>query len=69
MRRFPVSFLEGFLSIQKVSCFLCAESYREIRKLSLKTRVNKGATGFPPQETVSTPGNFGFPVSFLAGFL
>ena len=62
MKRFPLGFLEGFLLVPKVSCFLCAEPQREIRKLSLKTRVNIGATWFPPQATVSTPGNFGFPL-------
>ena len=69
MRGFPLSFLNGFLSTQKVSCFLCAESHREIRKLSRKTRVNIEATGFPRQETLSTPGNCGFPLGFLEGFI
>jgi hypothetical protein len=69
MRGVPLRFLHGFLSTQKVSCFLCAESQREIRKLSLKTRVNIETIGFPRQATVSTLGNFGFPLGFLEGFL
>lgn len=51
MKGFPLGFLKGFLLVQKVSCFLCAESYREIRKLLRKTRVNIEAAGFPPVET------------------
>jgi hypothetical protein len=59
MSGFPVSFLEGFLLAQNVSCFPGAESHREIRKHSAKTRVNTGAIGFPTlatfpsQETLS----------------
>ncbi len=68
MRGFPLSFLQGFLSTQKVSCFLCAESHREIRKLSMKPRVNSGDTGFPTLATVSPLGNVGFPLGFLESF-
>jgi|CXWL01.1.fsa_nt_gi hypothetical protein len=69
MRKFPLGFLAGFLVTQNVSCFLCAESHREIRKLSLETRVNIEAPEFPALVTVSTLGNFLFPLGFLEGFL
>jgi hypothetical protein len=47
MSGFPVGFRDSFLLAKKVSCFLCAESHREIRKHSMKTLVNSGAVGFP----------------------
>jgi len=69
MRGFPLGFLEGFLLAQNVSCFPCAESHREFRKLSMKTRINSVGTGFPALATCLPLGNFGFPLSFLEGFL
>lgn len=68
MRGFPLSFLEGFLLAQNVSCFPCAESRREFRKLSMKTSVNSGSTGFPALVTCLPLGNWEFPLSFLEGF-
>jgi len=69
MRGFPMGFLQGFLSTQNVSYFMGAESHREIRKHSMEPRVNTGAAGFPPLETVSTLGNIFFPLVFLESFL
>lgn len=68
MKWFPLSFLDGFLLAHKVSCFPCAESHREFRKLSMKPRVNREGTGFPTLATCLRLGNFGFPLSFLEGF-
>ena len=65
MRGVPAGFLESFLLAQNVSCFLCAESQREIRKHSTKTGVNSGGPGFPPLATF--PGQE--TLSFLEGFL
>lgn len=67
--RFPLGFLMGFLTVQKVSCFLCAISYRGNRKLLAQPRINTVGSWFPEQETVSTPGNQKFPRCFLLGFL
>lgn len=69
MRKFPMGFLWGFLATQKVSYFACGNSHREIRKHSLEARVNIGATGFPPLETLQSPGNRKLPMGFLWGFL
>ena len=65
MRGFPDGFLKSFLLAQKVSCFLCAKSHREIRKHSAKTLVNSGGTGFPPLATFPSQET----LSFLEGFL
>jgi len=69
MRGFPMGFLAGFLSTQNVSYFMGAKSHTEIRKHSLKSRVNIGGKMFPTLYTVSTRGNILFPLSFLEGFL
>ena len=68
MRGFHLSFPDGFRSSQNVSCFLCAESHREIRKQAMKTLVNIVETGFPALATVLPLGNMVFPLSFLEGF-
>lgn len=68
MRRFPVSFLEGFLSTQNVSYSPCAESQRELRKHSTKTPVSSVDRGFPPLATCLPLGNFVFPLGFQEGF-
>lgn len=65
---FPLSFLEGFLLALNVSRSPCAESHREIRKHSMKTRVNSEGAGFPALATALPLGNFVFPLSFLEGF-
>lgn len=69
IRRFPLGFLVGFLTIKKVSCFLCAISYRGNRKLLAQPRVSTGGYWFPGMDTVSTSGNRKFPRCFLFGFL
>ena len=68
MKGFPLSFLDSFLLAQNVSCFPCAESQGELRKHSMKTRINSGGTGFPALATTLPLGNFVFPLGFLESF-
>lgn len=68
-RRFPMGFLEGFLSEQNVSCFLGAISHPEFRKLPEKPLDSIGRKRFPALETVFPIGNQKFPAGFLCGFL
>ena len=60
-----MGFLESFLLAQKVSCFPCAESHRELRKHSMESRVNSGGTGFPPLATFPSQETLSFLESFL----
>jgi hypothetical protein len=68
MRGFPMSFLDGFLLVQNVSCFPCEESHGEFRKHSMKSRVNRGGSRFPTLATCLPLGNIEFPLNFLEGF-
>ena len=69
MRKFPMGFLGNFLWPQKVSCFACGESHKEVMKLSARTRVNTDGAWFPTPETGFNSGNPKFPHGFLWGFL
>jgi hypothetical protein len=68
MKGFPMSFPDGFLLAQNISCFPCTESHREFRKHSMESRANSGDAEFPTLATCLPLGNFGFPLSFLEGF-